>query len=48
MSKQHSDAYSSDFANQTSPAINDAIDQRFSPFIATYIKQQWAMPPISR
>ncbi len=35
------DAFADDFANQTSPAINRAIDNRFHPKIARFFKKTW-------
>lgn len=41
-SAEFKSAYAEDFANQTSPAINKEIDDRFNPDTAAYIKKQWA------
>ena len=34
-------------AKQTSQEINDAIDHRFTPFVADFIKRTWAMDQLA-
>jgi hypothetical protein len=40
---KYATAYAEDFAKQTSKEISRAIDQRFKPFTAKFIKKTWAM-----
>lgn len=43
ITSEFSNAYASDFADQTSKAISDTIDAHFAPDAAKYVKQQWGV-----
>jgi hypothetical protein len=40
--EEYRNAFAEDFAGQTSPAINDEINRRFTPLVAEFLKRQWA------
>ena len=39
--KDYFSAFAEDFINQTSPEINQEIDNRFNPQVARFIKESW-------